>query len=275
MSTRTRGKHQPLDGYVYIARNDIEPDCVMVGRTINLERRLKEHNNASSTVGTWSYVWHEKVDDCKQDEQLLLRAMRRRSVNGRREQFRIGVEEALQIADGLVGARAQQERAEREQAKEKRRLAKQSEHEQRHAETVRAAKLKAYNAAVARGYVTLQDARREAAASMHLVFWCAYVVALPVVGIGLAVMIMQKPTMPPALLIVVCLLLTPAALAAWIMLFIAKLLPPEALRRYRDGTWRNVNRNRLRKLRRNPYFRGDEPIAQYMQACCGKAEATD
>ena len=40
-------------GYIYILTNTAVPNAIKVGKTIDLPRRLKEHNRGSNVIGTW------------------------------------------------------------------------------------------------------------------------------------------------------------------------------------------------------------------------------
>lgn len=109
-------------GHVYILSNSIAPDVIKVGRTKNLDRRLQEHNNASNSVGEWELFWSYPVEKARDAERTLLSALEKFRVPGKREQFAITGEGAVEIAEqffdpDLIRQRlAEEERLQRQAA---------------------------------------------------------------------------------------------------------------------------------------------------------------
>lgn len=85
----------PEAGFIYILSNSIAERKIKVGRTNNLERRLREHNSASVVIGRWEIFWSLEVPDTAKAESLALSALKRWSVKGRREQFECDAQTAV------------------------------------------------------------------------------------------------------------------------------------------------------------------------------------
>ena len=124
----------PNQGFIYILTNSIDIKAVKVGRTNDLRRRLKEHNNASNVVGVWSIHWSIEVPDMKRAESLALKSLSRWKVPERREQFRCSPTKAKEevsvaLAEWSSWGREEKVRREEKEAleREARKRARQTE----------------------------------------------------------------------------------------------------------------------------------------------------
>lgn len=72
--------------------NSIAPGYIKVGRTNNLNRRLRDHNNASNVVGEWSYEWTCEVPNAEKAERMALDSLSQYKVSGKSEQFKVDLE---------------------------------------------------------------------------------------------------------------------------------------------------------------------------------------
>lgn len=108
------------EGYIYILTNSADNNAVKVGRTIDLRRRIAEHNGASNVVGVWTVHWSIEVPDTKHAEALALNSLGKWKVPGRREQFRCSPQKAkVEVSVALAewsswGREEKARRAERE-----------------------------------------------------------------------------------------------------------------------------------------------------------------
>jgi hypothetical protein len=82
----------PADGYLYLLRDPSRPECVKVGRTVDLDRRIREYPRGSL------YLYHVgPMQGVAAMEAAYLRAFdgRFRKEPGTREYFRDGGQRAL------------------------------------------------------------------------------------------------------------------------------------------------------------------------------------
>lgn len=86
-------------GFVYILSNSLALGFVKAGRSNNVERRIAEHNAASNSVGEWELFWSFPVDNAVDAERQLLAALSPFKIRGKREQFGITAEDAVEIAN--------------------------------------------------------------------------------------------------------------------------------------------------------------------------------
>ena len=75
------------NGFLYVLTNTAHGGFVKVGRTNDLERRLREHNNVSASVGIWEIAYSVVVFDAIADERDFLDALESYRVEGKRELF--------------------------------------------------------------------------------------------------------------------------------------------------------------------------------------------
>ncbi len=84
------------EGVVYCLVNSAKSSVVKIGKTVNPDRRLREHNAASNVIGKWRYAWTIAVplaglEAAERDALVALGAWK---VRFKHEQFRISAQEA-------------------------------------------------------------------------------------------------------------------------------------------------------------------------------------
>lgn len=85
--------------------NSADPDVVKVGITDNLHRRVGQMNSLSSTVGEWSILKSFEIPEAfnrAEVEQAALESLQRYRVLSRREQFKVGYEEAVREVESAI-----------------------------------------------------------------------------------------------------------------------------------------------------------------------------
>ncbi len=93
-----------MTGIVYCLENPAMPDLVKIGKTTNLERRLRELDRHTGVPVPFECVMAVEVDDAGKVEQLLHEVFDAQRIRKNREFFRVGVEHvraAMQLTGGL------------------------------------------------------------------------------------------------------------------------------------------------------------------------------
>jgi hypothetical protein len=89
-------------GIIYIISNPAIPGLVKIGKTVNLEKRMKQHFNSSVPL-PFRCVYAKKVKNYSEVERKLHKGLKSHRENPNREFFRISEEEVinfLELVDG-------------------------------------------------------------------------------------------------------------------------------------------------------------------------------
>ena len=88
---------------IYLLENLDYPRNIKAGRTNDLARRVSEHNRYSSSIGQWAVLWvrYNPPEQDKEDERLLLQALKPWKAWKKRELFELTSTKAVRIASDL------------------------------------------------------------------------------------------------------------------------------------------------------------------------------
>ncbi len=91
------------EGIIYVISNPAMPDMVKIGKTDNLERRIKELSSPSGIPLSFECVVAKNVKDVDFAEKKLHEAFASRRINVKREFFKIDQDELISLFELLDG----------------------------------------------------------------------------------------------------------------------------------------------------------------------------
>jgi len=91
------------EGIIYIISNPAMPGLVKIGKTINLENRMRQHSSSSAIPLPFRCVYAKKVKNYSQVERKLHKGLNSHRENPNREFFRISEEEVINFLELIDG----------------------------------------------------------------------------------------------------------------------------------------------------------------------------